>query len=291
MNESTNLPDNIEILLECLQSRNDLELEEMQPLRQWVSNTPDGELTVSKALARNSVLGSVLEDAEIAVPKKLRGNLHSYILRNGQSESDKLVAEHARDLSSKPKVPQPKNAAGLNPILHFSIGIAAGVAILIFAGFSVMRSMERYSDLDPSSLAKTAEGWLDKAKDQRDWTKDLEDYELPLEIVPFPNSLTEIKTEFGKTRVFELDYKREAPNQCAMLFVFQSERSMENSSFSTAPLYNSGQRCVGVAKQGETFYALVVEGDQADYAALIQPVNAGLQTVSIMLLRVMRMLC
>lgn len=276
MNESTMVPDDIEVLLECLQSSEDLQLEEMEPLRKWADAAPDGELEISKALARNSLLGQKLEDAEIVVPKMLQRNVHAYVLKNARAAADELVAEQAKKGTQNKSQPPKRNPFSTR--LQFSVGVVCGLAIVVLAGFFV--SQRFYSDLNANQLAQEAEGWFDSLEkdDDREWNSDwpleVADFEVPFEISARKLWSTKVKTKYGKATVLELAYKPQAPNQRAMLFLFNSTRSMSETTLSASPQYVTEKRCVGVAKRGETVYALVVDGDRADYAALIQGGNA-----------------
>ena len=280
MNESTIVPDDITVLLECLQSNEDLQLEEMQPLRNWAKDAPDGEREISKALARNSHLGKQLENAEIVVPRMLQRNVHAYVLQNARAAADELVAEQAKMVARK-KSKRPEKNKTLSR-LQFSIGALIGLAALVLVGFFVVESSEWFSDLDATQVAQEAEGWFDGLEDDQKWSEGsfLKAEDFPFEISASPDWSTKIKTKYGQVTVLELFYKPQAPNQRAMLFVFNSTRPMSETALSASPQYVSENRCAGAAKNGDMVYALVVDGDQADYAALIRGGVAPLQTAA-----------
>ena len=281
MNESEMIPEDNDLLLECLQSIEDLQLEEMESLRNWVNDSLDGELEVSKALARSTQLGEKLEDVEIAVPKNLQRSVHAYVLRNARADDEEL-AEQAKMLA-KNKPQRPKRFYD-HPVLHFSVGFASGLAALFLAGFFLMQAIGWHSNLEPNQLAQDATDWFETVQDGRKWNPewhlDVVDYEWPFEIAAPPLWSSKINTRYGKATAVELAYKPQAPDRRAVLFLFNSDDSLEATTLSASPHFTTNRLCVGVGQRGETVYALVVDGDQADYAALIQPGGPPMQTAA-----------
>ena len=282
MNESAMIPEDNDLLLECLQSIEDLQLEEMEPLRNWVNDSSDGELELSKALARSAQLGEELEDVEIAVPKNLQRSVHDYVMRNARAEDEELVAEKAK-MVARNKTERPKRFYD-HPVLHFSVGFASGLAALFLAGFFLLQTIGWYSNLESNQLAQDATGWFESVQDDRqwnsDWHLDVVDYEWPFEIAAQPLWSSKIKTRYGKATAVELVYKPQAPDRRAVLFLFNSTDSLDAATLSASPQYTTDRLCVGVGQRGETVYALVVDGDQADFAALIEPGGAPMQTAA-----------
>ena len=281
MNESAMIPEDNDLLLECLQSIEDLQLEEMEPLRNWVNDSSDGELELSKALARSAQLGEELEDVEIAVPKNLQRSVHDYVLRNARAEDEEL-AEQAK-MMARNKPPRPKRFYD-HPVLHFSVGFASGLAVLFLAGFFLMQTINWYSNLESNQLAHDATDWFESVQDGRQWNSewhlDVGDYDWPFEIVAQPLWSSKIETRYGEATAVELVYKPQAPDLRAILFLFNSTDSLDAATLSASPHYTTGRLCVGVGQRDETVYALVVDGDQADYAALIQPGGPPIQTAA-----------
>ena len=279
MNESAMIPEDNALLLECLRSIEDLQLEEMEPLRNWAEDSLDGELELSEALARSVQLGEELEDVEITVPKNLQRSVHDYVLRNARAEDEEL-AEQAK-MMARNKPPRPKRFYD-HPVLHFSVGFASGLAVLFLAGFFLIQIIGWYSNLEASQLAQDATDWFESVQDGREWNSewhlDVVDYEWPFEIAAHPLWSSEIQTRYGKATAVELAYKPQAPDRRAVLFLFNSTDSLGAATLSASPHFTTNRLCVGIGQRGETVYALVVDGDQADYAALIQPGGPPMQT-------------
>lgn len=246
------IPDDIQVLLDCVGSRDDLTLEEMGPLRQWIDRTPGGELALSKSLAQNSRLESALASIEVTVPKTLERKVTSYVRQNMVEERE---AKRPRALASQ--------AIERGPVgkgLHYFAGIAVALTAVVLVGYSINRMINRSSSFVVEELALASVDWVETLDENRAWeSARAGSYQLPayLDSSVQVRSVAEFDSEFGLTSAYDLVHTM--ANVRGVLFVFKSQQAFKHKFIGKDTDFSNSTHHVGIAKDGPVGYVLAVK--------------------------------
>ncbi len=250
------IPDDIQLLLDCLRSRDDLELEEMQPLREWAAQNPEGQLEISRAIASHDLLFEAINDIPIPVPPTAASNLKSFVRRN-------------RDLATPPPSTRPTMAASQKTWFQSSraqyyFGIASGIAALVLVGTTLLYSLGWFSSLNSQQVAERSVKWFDQAYAEFDnWTPDPAAYRWPVEVKRSAFRSKVMSTEYAnETEVFDLLIDNHSPR--ALLFIFPTSQRYCVTRLDDRPEQLDGF-CVGVAKERGLAHVLTVEGSTTEF--------------------------
>ena len=244
------IPDNIQVLLDCLQSREDLQLEEMRPLQEWIDQTPGGELAVAQAFAKNAQLEAALEEIEIRVPKTLERQVSTYVNQNVESE----------EVKPAPRVEKARPSARMfSSRSRFVAGVFSAVAAIVLVGASIVYFNGLYQDLDANVLAEASINWTDQLDDRQLWeAPGGRQYLLPQEMVARnPNAVAEFYSEYGDTSAYQFMSQH---GDRAILFVFKSEKEFDFRHIGLEPDVELERGVVGVGKDGDQVRVLLVRG-------------------------------
>lgn len=263
------IPDDIQILLDCVQERDDLALEEMSPLKSWIEQTPGGELALSRALAQNSQLKSAIAEMDIRVPKTLRRKVISYVRRNYEEPTS---GDRPRTRSKVDMGPQTRWS--INQHLTFLAGLSAGIAAVFLVGLSIQYISGLFGYLDQDQVALDSIQWIDSIDQDHGWKpyRNSASHVLPYEIKGTPIRMAEFDTkQYGVGVAYDLSFPDpvDDPNARGVLFVFETTKHYEHKTFGNMPDYQSASHQVGIAKNGNHAYVLNVEGPTSLYMQLI----------------------
>ncbi len=278
------IPDEIRILLDCLQTRSDLELDEMRPLREWAEEAPRGELAISQAFAKNLQLESALQDIEISVPKTLEREVSSYVQQNVEATEE--------DETSAALLDRPKPTR-LTSRTRFIAGTVAGIAAVVLIGASLIFVSGLYRELNAEQVAEKSIEWLDTIDKNGLWHLPTSAQinqsanSCPEELLwSTPFRVAEWDTKFGSTTAYEIFSKTRARG---VLFVFNSSKSFKHEHIGMKPDLDRPGVQVGIGKNGSQVSVLVVKSNiRSDYDRFL---TQDYRTVLALLLRTVWHLC
>lgn len=283
---SPHTPPEIQILLDCLQTRADLELDEMLPLNDWASETPGGELAISQALAKNEILELAIQDIEINVPKTLKRKISSFVEQN-------IEAVEQPDEPVTVEIAKAQDARRSRR--RFTAGIITGLATLLLIGASLNYTRSFYGEMDRDHLASRSLDWLDELdSDQDQWITlanvgNLQISNFPEEVAHYPPSrVAEVKTEYGLATAYELYSQR---NTRGILLVLPSSKefAVKHIGITSDFVDQGSSRHVGIGKNGKQFNILIVECQTpSDFG---QFVTKDLRSAVASLLKIVWFLC
>lgn len=248
------IPDDIQVLLDCLQSRDDLQLEEMQPLQNWIEQTPGGELVVAQAFARNDQLESALQAISIRVPKTLERQVSSYVQQNVEAAETESERISTKDRSENWM---------LSPRARYISGVLSGVAAILLIGSCIFYLSGLYGELDENLLAEASVDWIEELDKQNLWqAPGFRQPILPDEMERHRlTAVLDFESEYGDTSAYEF---RSFEGRRGVLFVFESSKPFKFNHIGKLPDVrlasdvNSEFDYVGVGKEGEQVKILVV---------------------------------
>ena len=279
------IPDDIQVLLDCLTSRTDLELEEMLPLQNWIDNTEGGEHFLSKALDQNQQLETALSEIEISVPKTLKRKVSSYVRQNTEGvESDQPRSANSSQKDTESSGPLWKGA-------KYLAGLTVGLAALVLVGASIVYIKGFYVQLDSNQVALDSIDWIEQIDKGKLWKPVAPGNYQPIEYFDenvAVMSISEINTKYGATEAYDLWHtKREVRG---VLFVFHTNNKYDYKFIGKASDYSDRNRQIGIAKDGNTGYVLTVHTQiTSDYQAFIAHDYRGPELA--FLLRAVWLLC
>ena len=257
------IPTDIQILLDCLRSRDELDLPEMEPLRVWIAETSGAQFMLSKALAANSELESALVDLQINVPKSSLRKVAGYVEcnRNNLSEASDIDAEEStHNYHARPWYK--------NKYVQFASGFGSALAALLLVFVSVTWFLSDDGKLDPEVVSLSSIKWFgDTATPKTTWHPGWQEnagFDWPGELKMPPSAWTTISTEFDRTSVFDL--KTQKSKARAMLFVFRTDLAFDRKYMNSSPLPCSNEEfCFGVSQNSGHTFVLTVNGATSDY--------------------------
>lgn len=259
------IPGNIQILLDCLHSREDLQLEEMQPLQNWIDETPGGELVIAQAFAKNEKLAAALEAIDIRVPKTLERQVSAYVRQNIESVDE-----------VEPKPQQSRSWLWtLGPRSRYVAGVFSAVAAIVLIGSCILYLNGLYGDLDENFIAEASVNWIDELDKEGGWSAPFRmQPPLPEEMARHPwTGVAEFTSQYGDTFAYEF---RSGTGTRGVLFVFESEKHYKFEHIGKQPDVswggnaNSGSNYIGIGKSGDQVNVLVVQGSSSEFGQFIR---------------------
>lgn len=274
------IPEDIQILLDCIEERSDLDLEEMKPLKAWLEQSVDGASILSLAISQNAQLRIAIEQMEVRVPKALHRQVSSYVEMNSGPDEDELNVRENRD---RLKAEHNRANRWFN---HYWVRTIAGgltaAAIMAVVAYSVVFALDYLYQLDANALCQKGEAWIEDTLNHGEWenvsAEHIENFPLPSELRVTATSTAMFHSrEFGKGRIYEV-HTSAGPaggrgGYVGYLVVLKTRKRLEHSRLTQGSHLRINNYDLGAAKnENGCAYVLAASGN---YNSFVMPDPLG----------------